>query len=78
MQRLNCERYPCHFPEQDCTFCFCPFYPCLDERTGGRGDPWSCESCTLLHRQDVAKVIIDRLMENVPLALIWNELERDL
>ncbi|MDP6613031.1 MAG: cysteine-rich small domain-containing protein, partial [Candidatus Hydrothermarchaeota archaeon] len=24
----KCEYYPCHFQGQDCTWCFCPFYPC--------------------------------------------------
>ena len=23
----SCEYYPCHFVGQDCTWCFCPFYP---------------------------------------------------
>ncbi|MBN1323025.1 MAG: hypothetical protein JW986_03365 [Methanotrichaceae archaeon] len=80
MQRLNCERYPCHFPEQDCTFCFCPFYPCLDERTGGRWsrDVWSCRKCNLLHRPEVAEVVLNRLMAGVSLDLIWYELERYL
>jgi len=80
MQRLNCERYPCHFPEQDCTFCFCPFYPCHDERMGGRWvrDGWSCRNCTFLHRPDVAKMVLDRLMAGVSLDLIWEELERYL
>ena len=26
--RNTCQYYPCHFHNQDCTFCFCPFYPC--------------------------------------------------
>jgi threonine-phosphate decarboxylase len=29
----ECNYYPCHFESQDCTFCFCPFYPCQDGRT---------------------------------------------
>ena len=29
-----CEYNPCHFTGQDCTFCFCPFYPCNDTDLG--------------------------------------------
>jgi threonine-phosphate decarboxylase len=67
--RGSCEYYPCHFAGQDCTFCFCPFYACEEERTGGKwiesstgGQVWSCEYCTLLHRPKVAKMVLDALM----------------
>ncbi|MCL7414548.1 MAG: threonine-phosphate decarboxylase CobD [ANME-2 cluster archaeon] len=67
--RTNCEYYPCHFEGQDCTFCFCPFYPCMDERTGGHmverrtgGEVWSCAGCDLVHRPDVANSILEALM----------------
>nr|WP_209620581.1 aminotransferase class I/II-fold pyridoxal phosphate-dependent enzyme [Methanolobus bombayensis] len=67
--RGTCEYYPCHFTGQDCTFCFCPFYACEDERTGGKwiesstgGQVWSCEHCTLLHRPKVAKKVLEALM----------------
>ena len=41
----ECPYFPCHHPDQDCTFCFCPLYPCGDpllgeyaisQRTGGQ------------------------------------------
>ncbi|HPM26003.1 MAG TPA: glycerophosphodiester phosphodiesterase family protein, partial [Methanothrix sp.] len=33
--RDNCPYYPCHhLPEQDCTHCFCPLYPCKDDELG--------------------------------------------
>lgn len=67
--RGSCEYYPCHFTGQDCTFCFCPFYACEEERTGGKwiesstgGQVWSCEHCTLLHRSNVARTVLDALM----------------
>lgn len=67
--RTNCEYYPCHFDGQDCTFCFCPFYPCGDERTGGHmvvrrtgGEVWSCAGCDLVHRPVVANSILEALM----------------
>ncbi|MHC1576464.1 MAG: aminotransferase class I/II-fold pyridoxal phosphate-dependent enzyme [Methanosarcinaceae archaeon] len=68
--RNTCEYYPCHFQGQDCTFCFCPFYPCEDEATGGRwidsttgGKVWSCEGCTIIHHPDVVHQVLDILME---------------
>ncbi len=83
--RGSCEYYPCHFTGQDCTFCFCPFYPCQDENTGGKliesstgGQVWSCEHCTLLHRPKVARLVLDALMadgdtdENIRRA--WKEI----
>ena len=65
----ECEYYPCHFEEQDCAWCFCPFYPCLDERTGGKYGKgkrsgkmvWSCENCTWNHEPEVAKQILEKL-----------------
>ncbi|HOP09095.1 MAG TPA: cobyric acid synthase [Candidatus Methanofastidiosa archaeon] len=63
---LECSYYPCHFYDQNCTHCFCPFYPCEDEelgtyitgRTGKR--VWSCQQCYWIHRDDVAKECIGR------------------
>ena len=71
--RRDCEYYPCHFEGQDCTFCFCPFYPCNDERTGGKyvesstgGTVWSCANCTIVHEPEVAQEILDELMALKP------------
>lgn len=71
--RRDCEYYPCHFEGQDCTFCFCPFYPCNDERTGGKyvesstgGMVWSCADCTIVHEPEVAQEILDSLMALKP------------
>ncbi|MBN2488168.1 MAG: threonine-phosphate decarboxylase [Methanosarcinaceae archaeon] len=68
--RSTCEYYPCHFEGQDCTFCFCPFYPCEDERTGGKcierstgGRVWSCSDCNMIHKAEVSQKILDILME---------------
>ena len=78
MERVNCERYPCHFSEQDCAFCFCPFYPCLDSRTGGRsdGENWSCEGCTLIHHPAVAATIMDALLKGDAPTVAWKWLEK--
>jgi threonine-phosphate decarboxylase len=68
--RKTCEYYPCHFEGQNCTFCFCPFYPCENERTGGKwiqssrgGKIWSCVDCHLVHKTETAQKILDCLMQ---------------
>jgi threonine-phosphate decarboxylase len=78
MQRLNCERYSCHCPEQDCSFCFCPFYPCMDARTKGQleGDSWSCRQCSVIHYPEVAQTLMESLMSGDDLSLAWKKLER--
>jgi Zn-finger protein len=80
MQRLNCERFPCHFPDQDCALCFCPFYPCHDERAGGREKEgiWCCESCQTVHRPEVAEMILDALMKGEALSAVWKKLEAQI
>jgi glycerophosphoryl diester phosphodiesterase len=62
----NCQYYPCHhFPDQDCTHCFCPLYPCKDEELGKyvrtkKGKRfWSCINCQLVHRPQVAAYLSD-------------------
>lgn len=76
--RINCEYYPCHFEGQDCTFCFCPFYPCENERTGGEfirrqtgGTVWSCQKCRLIHRADIADKVLKGLMEGKKTGEVW-------
>ncbi|MDO9517141.1 MAG: threonine-phosphate decarboxylase CobD [Methanosarcinaceae archaeon] len=67
--RDTCEYYPCHFDDQDCTFCFCPFYACEDGRTGGKwverssgGKVWSCVDCHIMHNSEVSQRVLDVLM----------------
>lgn len=76
MQRLNCERFPCHSLEQDCTLCFCPFYPCRDKRTGGKeqGGSWCCDSCQIIHRPEVAAMVLDALMNGEAIGTAWKKL----
>ncbi len=63
----ECKYYPCHFYGQDCTFCYCPFYPCLIYDLGGEliltddGYVWSCKGCTWVHEKEIAEEIIHRL-----------------
>ncbi len=65
----TCPYHPSHFTGQDCSFCFCPFYPCNDnllgsELQGRHGPVWNCSDCLFIHRTEVCKFIyseIDRL-----------------
>lgn len=76
--RIDCEYYPCHFAGQDCTFCFCPFYPCENKRTGGRliqkstgGTVWSCAGCGIIHRGEVADKVLNVLMKGKKIKQAW-------
>ena len=82
--RESCEHYPCHFSGQDCTFCFCPFYPCKDERLGKyvkttSGEvAWSCIDCDITHQKDIVREILDRLLASDELSKVWKIIERRL
>lgn len=60
---LDCEYYPCHFEGQDCSFCYCPFYPCFIYKLGGHLTRsknkvvWSCKNCTWVHERSVVEEI---------------------
>ncbi|HOI71984.1 MAG TPA: precorrin-3B C(17)-methyltransferase [Methanobacterium sp.] len=69
---LGCEYYPCHHHPQNCTFCYCPFYPCADPSTGGRWikekGVWSCEGCTWIHEDKTVQCIqakLPSIVENI-------------
>ncbi|ADP77971.1 precorrin-3 methyltransferase [Methanothermus fervidus DSM 2088] len=66
---LECEYYPCHFPYQNCMFCFCPFYPCGDQSTGGywikKKKVWSCENCFWIHKDEVVECIHKKIRKIV-------------
>lgn len=63
--RLNksCAYFPCHNDLGDCTFCYCPFYPCVDKRRGryvitkGKLKIWSCQDCAWIHDKKVVDKI---------------------
>ena len=68
----GCEYYPCHSHPQNCTFCYCPFYPCGEGSTGGfwikEKGVWSCQDCEWIHRDETVRCIQGRLpsiLENV-------------
>lgn len=77
----DCDYYPCHSSLDDCTFCFCPFYPCLDESTGGRyvvsertgKDVWSCKKCEWIHKKEVVEAVslgLDKIQKDDKDALL--------
>ena len=59
----KCESYPCHEDLEDCTYCYCPIYPCKCENIGKlitlmdgkRNTLWDCSKCSIFHK----KVMID-------------------
>ncbi len=67
---LKCQYRPCHEGLEDCTFCYCPFYPCNDQLTGGflitskrTGKPvWSCSKCIFNHKSKNAQEILTGLL----------------
>ncbi|WP_425342649.1 threonine-phosphate decarboxylase CobD [Methanolobus bombayensis] len=81
---LDCEYYPCHFDGQDCTFCFCPFYPCEDKRTGGNwiesssgGHVWSCLNCNIVHEEkivdDLLSVFVSEGLNDESIKKAWKD-----
>lgn len=65
----KCPYHPCHFRGQNCSFCYCPFYPCGDEDLGHfvssrRGERiWSCDDCLFCHRDGVVAFAYGRIRE---------------
>ena len=58
MKFKDCPYYPCHFNEQDCTFCYCPIYPCKVEGTGEwNNNIWDCTKCHIVHDPKIIEVI---------------------
>jgi adenosylcobyric acid synthase len=63
----GCSYHPTHFEGQDCTFCYCPFFPCNDADLGrdvetSRGTKvWSCTDCLFIHRTPVVKFILSEM-----------------
>ncbi len=75
----ECRYYPCHFSTQDCSLCYCIFYPCLLYRLGGEltlsssGEyVWSCKNCTWVHERDVVEEIV-AYFSSIPRQLIVEE-----
>lgn len=78
----ECKYFPCHFEEQDCKYCFCPFYPCDDEKLGSfivgkKGKPvWTCKKCQWIHEPETLKQIQNLLgEENIDEMVLEKRLE---
>lgn len=73
IERINkaCKYFPCHRELEDCTFCYCPFYPCLNESLGkyvyskktGK-NIWSCRDCSWIHKRKTTERIYALIREN--------------
>ncbi len=59
----SCKYYPCHFESQDCTWCFCSSYPCVDLQESIRLNEkeWTCSICHWIHKTIAAKKILEEL-----------------
>jgi len=66
----ECNYYPCHSILEDCTWCYCPFYPCKDETLGkfiigkNKEEIWSCEDCTWIHQKNIAQKVLNEIYGN--------------
>lgn len=61
---IGCKFFPCHKGLEDCTFCYCPFYPCLNNNRGNyvyskrlKRDVWSCQDCSWIHKKEIVDEI---------------------
>lgn len=75
--RINkeCSSYPCHKDLEDCTFCYCPFYPCMNKENGGKmltvyqGTTkckiWDCSECNLVHKKEFVDKAYEIIKENM-------------
>lgn len=61
---IECPHYPCHFESQDCSLCYCIFYPCFIYKFGdlivsSKGNfVWSCKRCDWVHRKENVEEIV--------------------
>jgi len=67
ISRINkaCTYYPCHDKNklEDCTFCYCPKYPCGHLNLGKMLDNgiWDCSGCTWIHEKQRVDNIFEYL-----------------
>ena len=60
MIKYKCKYYPCHEDLEDCTYCYCPIYPCKIEELGGKWikkKTWDCSDCNIIHYTAIVKFI---------------------
>ncbi len=75
VKRINksCPWFPCHKVLEDCTFCYCPFYPCANNKLGKyvysqklKENIWSCQDCNWIHKKDTVDDIFNMIRTNRP------------
>lgn len=76
IERINmaCASYPCHKGLEDCTFCYCPFYPCELAEYGGKyltvykgttkKKIWDCSDCNWVHKKNFVDAAFNVIREN--------------
>jgi|SRR3989338_1314217 len=73
IQRINkaCNYFPCHKELEDCTFCYCPLYPCRNKKLGKfiysrkrKKNIWSCQDCAWIHKAAVVDTIFRLIRKN--------------
>ena len=61
MVKKECPFYPCHVGLEDCTYCFCPIYPCKYEEFGKWVNKdsqwWDCSECVIFHKAKLVKLL---------------------
>jgi Zn-finger protein len=68
MKENNCEYFPCHKKMEDCTFCYCPIYPCDNFNLGSftKDGIWDCSKCNIFHKKkniNLIKTFMRGIME---------------
>ncbi|KKL63552.1 hypothetical protein LCGC14_2173950 [marine sediment metagenome] len=71
----GCKFLPCHKGLEDCTFCFCPIYPCNNLKYGkwairkpstyASKKIWDCSKCTFFHKTDNVEKIKELIRDMI-------------
>ena len=70
MLNKDCEYFPCHEGLEDCTYCYCPIYPCEYEEFGKfvknkNSKVWDCSNCVIIHKIKIVDLIRNEKIINV-------------
>ena len=62
MLKKNCKYFPCHKGLEDCTYCYCPIYPCEYQELGKFIESesrkvWDCSNCVIIHKKKIVNLI---------------------
>ena len=61
----KCKYYPCHKGLEDCTYCYCPIYPCEFEEFGSwikkeDNKVWDCSNCLIFNKKKIIELIKEK------------------